>query len=251
MSDKIEVNLIAYTHMPLDIIYTAMRCCFYEGTPFQMYTECTWTSKEKKEELVERVIQSGHLSPIEHVSLTFAISGIDRNCSHQLVRKRIASYSQQSLRYTNIVKNEDLDELRVILAGNRPSEEGIKIASRYYTDVTEDNYEYYLNSIIKYIEAVNRGVKKEQARNYLCSNVRTNLVMTLNLRSFLDLLGHRCCTRAQKPIRILANKMAEAVKRTREFKFIEKYLDAKCIQKGFCDESNSCGRRPKLKKDGE
>ena len=246
MSNNIKVDLIAYTPFPLDVVYTAMRCCYYAGTPNEMFQNCESIPEEKKIDLINKVIKSHHWSTIEHVSLTFAISGIDRNCSHQLVRKRIASYSQQSLRYTNITKDCDLKELYIIKAGNKPDEYGIQIASKYFTDVNKDNYLIYIDSLINYIEAINRGIKKENARNMLCSNTRTNLVMTLNLRSFLDLLGHRCCTRAQLPIRVLANKMAEVVRATGEFKFIERYLDAKCVQSGFCDEEQSCHRKPTL-----
>lgn len=249
MSNNINVDLIAYTPNPLDVIYTAMRCCYYAGTPNDMWDNKENYSYEDKIKLIKKVIGSKHWSTIEHVSLTFAISGIDRNCSHQLVRKRIASYSQQSLRYTNIAKNEDLNEIYILLAGNKPDEEGIAVASKYYTDVDITNYRHYLQSLAAYIEAVNKGMKKEKARNLLCSNIRTNIVMTLNLRSFLDLLGHRCCTRAQLPIRILANKMAEAVKTTGEFEFIDKFLGPKCEQNGFCDEGDMCCGRKKTLED--
>ena len=146
MSKNIKVNLIAYTPNPLDVIYTAMRCCYYAGTPNDMFQNRNNYTYEDKVNLVNRVIGSKHWSTIEHVSLTFAISGIDRNCSHQLVRKRIASYSQQSLRYTNIAKNEDLEELYTYLSGNKPIEDGIAIAEKYYTDVDESNYIHYLTS---------------------------------------------------------------------------------------------------------
>ena len=247
MSKNIKVDLIAYTPNPLDVIYTAMRCCYYAGTPNDMFQNRNNYTYEDKVNLVNRVIGSKHWSTIEHVSLTFAISGIDRNCSHQLVRKRIASYSQHSLRYTNIAKNEDLEELYTYLSGNKPIEDGIAVAEKYYTDVDESNYIHYLTSLMRYIEAINSGVKKEKARNLLCSNIRTNIVMTVNLRSFLDLLGHRCCTRAQLPIRILANKMAEAVRETGEFTFINKFLGPKCDQTGYCDEGEMCcGRKETL-----
>lgn len=245
MSEKIKVDLIAYTPNPLDVIYTAMRCCYNAGTPNEMYKNRSNYSYEDKIKLVNRVIGSHHWSTIEHVSLTFAIAGIDRNCSHQLVRKRIASYSQQSLRYTNIAKDCDLADLTGFRFGQRPTEEKIEFASRYYTDVNEKNCEHYISTLYDYCVAVENGMKKEEARNLLSSNVRTNLVMTVNLRSFLDLLGHRCCTRAQKPIRILANKMKEAVKATGEFEFIDKFLGPKCEQNGFCDEGEMCCGRKK------
>lgn len=247
MSKNIKVDLIAYTPNPLDVVYTAMRTCYYAGTPNSMFTNRESYTEEAKLKLCKKVIGSGHWSTIEHVNLTFAISGIDRNCSHQLVRKRIASYSQQSLRYTNIAGECDLDELYSYLAGNKPEEDGIALASKYYTDVTKDDYMYYLKSIMQYLEAINKGMKKEKARNYLCSNVRTNIEMTCNLRSFLDFLGHRCCTRAQYPIRHLANEMARVVKETGEFKFIEPFLGPKCEQRGYCDEGEMCcGRKDTL-----
>jgi thymidylate synthase (FAD) len=236
MSNKIKVKLIGLTPNPLDVIYCAMRCCYSSLTPDKIWEEDI--TREKKIELVEKVIKSKHWSTIEHVSLTFAISGIDRNCSHQLVRKRIASYSQQSLRYVDICKSytlEDLSQLDV--------KKGIEVASKFYTDVNENNWEYYISSLIHYIEAINNGSKKEEARNLLCSNIRTNIVMTLNLRSFLDLLGNRMCTRAQKPIRILANKMVEAVKEADngELDFLYKYFAPKCVQNNRCEEEHGCG----------
>lgn len=247
MSNNIKVDLIGYTPNPLDVVYTAMRTCYYAGTPNDMFENINSFTEENKLKLVKKVISSGHWSTIEHVNLTFAISGIDRNCSHQLVRKRIASYSQQSLRYTNIAIDCDLNELYTYLSGNKPDEEGIKIASTYYTDVTLKNYMYYIKSLIQYLEAIKNGEKKENARNYLCSNIRTNLVMTLNLRSFLDLVGHRACTRAQLPIRRLANEMIKVVKNTHEFNFIESFLAPKCEQIGYCNEGDMCcGRKPTL-----
>ena len=246
MSKNIKVELIAYTPNPLDVVYTAARCCYYAGTPNEMFKKCKDISVEDKTALVLKVVKSQHTSVLEHVSLTFAISGIDRNCSHQLVRKRIASYSQQSLRYTNIAKDLSLEELYPFIGGNVPIDKGVELASKYYTDVTEHNYLYYLKSLIVYLESIKEGAKKEEARNYLCSNIRTNLVMTLNLRSFLDLLAHRLCTRAQFPIRFLVSEMAKEVSTNKDFDFIQDFLGSKCIQLGYCTEENSCGKMKKL-----
>lgn len=247
MSKNIQVDLIAYTQNPLDILYTAMRTCYYKGTPNEMFKNRDNYTKEDKEKLVKRVISSHHTSPLEHLYFTLAISGIDRNCTHQLVRTRHASYSQQSLRYTDISTECDLDELVVIYCGNKPDSYGVLVASKYFTDVDENNYRFYIGSMIEYIRAIKRGVKKEEARNLLCSNVRSNIVVSLNARSLLNFLGHRACTRAQKPIRILANKIIECIKQTGEFGFLEDLLGPKCEQMGFCNEGGMCcGRKPTL-----
>ena len=95
------VTVLAYTPNPLDVIYAAFRQCYHKG-----FIADKWDSilegepaTAEKEQFIQTLVQSGHLSPLEHVSFTFAISGISRALSHQLVRHRIASYSQQSQRY--------------------------------------------------------------------------------------------------------------------------------------------------------
>lgn len=247
MSKNIKVDLIKYTPNPLDVAYTAMRCCYYKGTPNDMFKNIDKYTKEDKLKLIKKVIKSGHLSTIEHLYFTFAISGVDKNCTHQLVRHRLASYSQQSLRYTNIIEECSFEELSLYINKQKSVEDGISLASKYYTDVDETNYIHYLSSIREYIKAINNGVKKEKARNLLCSNIRSNIVVSMDARSLLNFLAHRCCTRAQQPIRILANKMIDCIKQTNEFEFLEELLGPKCIQNGFCNEGDMCcGRKPTL-----
>lgn len=247
MSNNIQVDLIAYTQNPLDVLYTAMRTCYYKGTPNEMFKNKDSYTQEEKEKLVKKVISSHHESPLEHLCFTIAISGIDRNCSHQLVRTRHASYSQQSLRYTNILEECSLEDLSLYINKQKSVEQGIKLASKYFTDVDENNYIHYLSSIREYIKAVKNGVKKEDARNLLCSNIRTNIVVSINARSLINFLGHRTCSRAQRPIRILANKIIKCIKQTGEFEFLSDLLGPKCEQLGYCNEENMCcGRKPIL-----
>lgn len=244
MTNNIEVELLNYTQNPIDTIYTAMRTCYSDKNPSEIWHECKNTPIENKKKLIEKVIKSGHTSTIECISLTFALNNIDRNISHQLVRKRIASYSQQSLRYVDVTKKYSPEFLKSSLDNE---EQGIKIAKEYYTDVTSENYKHYINSLVMYSEAIQNGCKKEEARNYLCTNIRTNLVMSLNLRSFIDLCAHRLCTRAQKPIRLTVQKMVKELKKNDDFDFIYKYLEPKCVLNGnICTEDNSCGRCPTL-----
>ena len=117
-----RVKLIQVTQNPIDVMWTAARTCYSAKSPVEMwetrYPENIdlldgYDNGEKEEivnkhwNLVKKVLDSGHQSIAEHVYFTFAIEGISRACSHQIVRHRIASYSQQSQRYVNLDKTFD------------------------------------------------------------------------------------------------------------------------------------------------
>ena len=94
-----KVSLIANTPHPEEVITLAAKMCYSNKTIDEM-------SIEEYEDFIKRLMELGHESPIEHVTFTFGIEGISRSASHQLVRHRIASYSQKSQRY---VKEDQFD----------------------------------------------------------------------------------------------------------------------------------------------
>ncbi|MCD6079834.1 MAG: FAD-dependent thymidylate synthase [Candidatus Omnitrophica bacterium] len=101
---QLRVKLLQMTENPLSLIYAACRQCYsasFAGDIFEKEID-----DEEKERFIKKVVESGHESPLEHVKFTFAIEGVSRALTHQLVRHRIASYSQQSQRY---VKEGDFD----------------------------------------------------------------------------------------------------------------------------------------------
>ncbi|MDD3679695.1 MAG: FAD-dependent thymidylate synthase, partial [Candidatus Shapirobacteria bacterium] len=93
---KLKVRLISYTKEPEKTVTAAIRQCYSSVGANQLLEK---TDQAAQERLISLVTASGHTSTIEHASFTFAIEGISRACSHQLVRHRIASFSQQSQRY--------------------------------------------------------------------------------------------------------------------------------------------------------
>jgi len=132
--------------------------------------------------------KQGHLSIFEHVSLTFEISEISRACSHQLVRHRIASYSQQSMRY---VAQIDLDY--VVPDSIQQNEE------------TVDIYEAAMWSAwVSYEALIAQGIKKEDARFVLPIATKTRIVMTMNLRELMHFIEVRTSPAAQWEIRAVA-----------------------------------------------
>lgn len=90
-----KVTLLSYTPDPEITVALAARTCYSSKLPLAI-------SKERAEHLIRELIERGHESVLEHASFTFAIEGISRVTSHQLVRHRLASYSQQSQRYVSV-----------------------------------------------------------------------------------------------------------------------------------------------------
>ena len=98
---SLKVKIIAHTPNPEEVVAQAAKLCYSPVGVDEIMEKMT---PEKIEKFVNNLISIGHESPLEHVTFTFAIEGISRACSHQLVRHRIASYSQQSQRYVKLDK---------------------------------------------------------------------------------------------------------------------------------------------------
>ena len=95
---KMKVILLKHTHEPEAIVAMAAKLCYSPSDVEDLNKKVTRGDQRK---FVERLMKMGHMSPVEHTSFTFAVEGISRACSHQLVRHRLASYSQQSQRYVS------------------------------------------------------------------------------------------------------------------------------------------------------
>ena len=138
-------------------------------------------------------LRDGHESILEHASATFEISGISRACSHQLVRHRIASYSQESQRYV------DADDLAVVMPAAIAENPAARAA-----------WEGLMAEVAAtYRELRELGVRKEDARFVLPNAAETRLVLTMNFRSLRHFFRLRLTPRAQWEIRELATRMLE------------------------------------------
>ena len=109
----------------LPIIYTACRTCYSEQLPDQIWDKAVsrQVADEKQQNLVRKVMESGHGSTIEHVNFTFAISGVTRTLSHQLVRHRAGTaFDQQSQRYVSFKKRDNFTIPDSITKGDLPDD---------------------------------------------------------------------------------------------------------------------------------
>ena len=239
-----KVKLIQVTQSPIDVMWVAARTCYSAKSPIDMFDkDCPAIYEPSYEEivnkhwnLVKKVLDSGHQSVAEHVYFTFAIEGISRACSHQLVRHRAGIvFSQQSQRYVEI-KEDVFNLLRW--------EEAKPILDKYFIDVNTSNWQEYLDCLKHYLHHIQMGMKPEDARNVLPNATKTNITMSLNYRELIHISNLRLCSRSQKEIRDLFKAIKKEVE-AREPKLAE-YLIPTCEKQGFCTEHQCCGRKPRL-----
>lgn len=220
-----KVELINYTPQPERTVAIAARMC-YSDVGIDELSENM--SDEKVRSFLQKLVDLGHESPIEHASFTFAIEGISRACSHQLVRHRLASYSQKSQRYVQE------DQFQYVIP---PS---------YADKGIEDRFEERMKIIQQwYNEDIEAGVPKEDARYNLPNACQTQLMVTMNARELWHFFRLRCCLRAQWEIRAVAESMLCEAKKVAPLLF-EKAGPA-CVY-GPCSEGKmNCGKSKEVR----
>lgn len=179
------------------------------------------------EDFIRRMLKAEHAheSPLEHVSLTWHIT-CSRACSHQLVRHRIASYSQQSQRYVR------MDDLPVIVPPSILKDHDAWIDFVTHMGDAEDEYR----------ELINSGIPAEDARYLLPNAVATQVVVSMNFRSLRNFFAERCCNRAQWEIRVIANQMLETCRSLYPCVFED--VGPHCMKLKHCPEAKPCGKQP-------
>ncbi len=216
-----QVELLYHTPDPERAIATAARLCYAPvGASELMET----MPPERVQSVLSTIMSSGHFSTLEHASYTFAIDGVSRALTHQLVRHRLASFNQQSQRYVKFK-----DGIEVVKPGSVSESPE---ASRVFDEAmaaAEDAYAALLEL----------DVPAEDARFVLPNAAETKIVVTMNVRELLHFFGLRCCNRAQWEIRELALKMLELVRPTAPYVFVD--AGAPCVR-GACPEGKmTCG----------
>ncbi len=218
-----QVTLINYTPNPELTIAAAARSSASHHPVEELWGNL---GPQRIDDLLGQLVKSGHLSPFEHASFTFSIQGISRVTSHQLVRHRIASYTQQSQRYVK------LSERRYITP---PTISRSPTLSSKYHQVVGAAYDLYSHML----EA---GIPAEDARYVLPQAVETQLVMTMNARELIHACSLRLCLRAQWEILELFEKIKAEVEKVAPR--IGAELKPKCYRLGYCDERETCGIFP-------
>lgn len=230
-----KVILLEHTPNPEQIIAMAAKLCYSKVG----VEELKDTLDEKSvQSFLQRLVDLGHESPLEHIGFTFGIEGISRSCSQQLVRHRMASFSQQSQRYVNLDKTFDYITPDCIK----------DYCEKYYDDLMAKIYDSYvaMSSFLK-DKFIENGIDEKSAEKKAIENARyilpnaceTKLVVTMNARSLLNFFKLRCCNRAQDEIRAVADEMLKLCKEVAPMIF--SHAGAPCMH-GKCTEGKmSCG----------
>lgn len=216
------VKLVRHTPEPERTVAMSARLCYSPIGAAQLEEKI---SDEQAAKLVRKLVSMGHLSTLEHVTFTFAIEGVSRVLTHQLVRHRIASYSQQSQRY---VKEHDFETIVPASIASKP-----EAKAKFDKLMTEIQ--------AMYDEFIALDIPAEDARYILPNATETKIVCTFNARSLLNFFSLRCCTRAQWEIRALANEMLRQCQAVAPVIF--ENAGPTCVSEGVCHEgAMSCGR---------
>jgi thymidylate synthase (FAD) len=179
-------QLLAITPNAEQVIETAGRTCYQSNDK---------ANPETAGILIQKLIKSGHDSVLEHASATFRISGVSRALTHQLVRHRLYSFSQQSQRYVNEKQFDYVIPPSVYELNEK------KLSLMNYAD----EFRRDMESIqIMYEKWKHYGLKNEDARFVLPNACCSEIVVSANFREWRRIFSVRCDKHAQWEIRIMA-----------------------------------------------
>lgn len=240
-----KVTLLAHTPNPEATVAAAAKLCYSPSTIESIKEGLT---PEKTAAFVEMLAEIGHESPIEHVSFTFGVEGISRACSHQLVRHRIASYSQKSQRYVNEDSFEYIipPEVEAIPEAKEEFIRQMEAIDKGYKNLaellTQKHTEAFILEGLDEKTALQKAKKKaiEDARFLLPNACETKIVVTMNARSLMNFFRHRCCNRAQWEIKEVADQMLKLVSEVAPNLF--KNAGPSCIAGGCPEGKMTCGK---------
>ena len=215
-----KVTLINHTKNPDRICAAAAQSCYSEKGAAELFET---TTEDRAEKMISKVVGMGHLSVVEHAHFTFSVEGVSRSLTHQLVRHRLASYSQQSQRYVS------MDRASYVVP---PSVSADERSKELYSKAMDDIWRTY--------HQLAEWLPKEDARYVLPNACHTNITVTMNARELWHFFNLRCCRRAQWEIRLMAWKMLAEAKKVAPVLFGD--AGPGCFR-GACPEGEySCGK---------
>ncbi len=221
-----KVTLLAHTPEPERLVAAAAKLCYSQKADIDSLMESL--TPEATEKFLNKLVELNHGSPLEHVSFTFAIEGVSRAFLAQQSRHRLQSMSVRSQRYCSE------ENFETIMPSTVRENDEARIA---YRSVEAD-----IKNAYKKMQQV--GITNEDARSVLPNSCETRMIITMNARELLHYFGERCCVRAQKEIRTVANEMLRQCKEVAPIIF--KNAGPKCT-KGYCPEGKmTCGARPTM-----
>lgn len=218
--EDMKVTLLSYTKDAERLCAAAARSCYSKKGASRLLEEI---DEQRAGKAISEITGMGHHSVIEHAYYTFSVEGVSRALTHQLVRHRIASFSQQSQRYVSL---KDPSYVTPPSIAQDPE--------------LKEEFEALMRSAWECYRRLSEKVPAEDARYVLPNACTTNITVTMNARELWHFFSLRCCNRAQLEIRQVADEMLRQVKQVSPSLFSE--AGPGCVR-GPCPEGKmSCGR---------
>lgn len=245
-----NITLITHTPDPERLVAAAAKLCY---SPAQVDRLMEGLTPEKTASFLNKLVEMGHQSPLEHAVFTFALEGVSRALLAQITRHRMASFSVQSQRY---VAENDFDYVipPAIQENDKALEafqEAMGEADEAYNRIAGLLEDSYLEELVregKDTPSARSAAKKraiEDARFVLPNACDTKMIVTMNARSLWNFFSLRCCQRAQWEIRAAAEEMLGLCKKAAPLLF--QGAGPGCVR-GDCPEGRmSCGRSKEMR----
>lgn len=246
-----QVKLLRYTEEGEKLIASAAKLCYSRSGVDDIEESL---DDDKIGSFLSHLVDLNHESPIEHVNFTFGVEGVSRTLTHQLVRHRIASYSQQSQRYVKLDQFEYI--VPPAVAKNRKAKElflkAMEEDQKYYNEIVSILQSEYFNELIgegiSEKQAISKSEKQaiEDARYIFPNACETKIVFTMNARTLMNFFRLRTCNRAQWEIRDMSTVMLKKIKEV--YPTLFKGAGPGCLN-GPCPEGKmTCGKMEEVRK---
>lgn len=235
----LQVRLVRYTAEPEEIAAMGAKLCY---SPAGLDELEGGIKKTEQGAFITKLMEMGHLSPLEHAGFTFAIEGVSRSLLAQITRHRIASFSVQSQRYVSEHSQNNNDQVFDYIIPPRVEELGPAYVETFHRqmETIQGWYDFWLSAF-----AVDGRPSPEDARFVLPNAAETKILLTMNARELLHFFSLRCCNRAQWEIKELATRMLQLVKRVAPHIFSA--AGPSCLA-GPCPEGKmTCGKRNEVR----
>jgi len=254
---KPKVILISHTNDPENTVAMAAKLCYSKSNLTDLQEKIEQKDQAK---FIKHLAEVGHESVLEHAVFTVGIEGISRACSHQLVRHRLASYSQQSQRYCSFedehfeyivppnifkaIKNFQAESSRRVEKSTIPLDPFSHPQFKKAMKAAKDAYKELCDLMRS--AGIPESNIPEDARFALPNAAATRIIVTMNARSWRHFFNLRCCGRAQWEIRHIAQEIYKLLRDVAPNIFAG--CGPKCAVTGECPEGKrSCGKMKEMK----
>ena len=225
---ELRVELLQHNAEPEKIAALAAKLCYSGADLADLQEKVT---NDEQTDFIKKLIGMGHFSVFEHVSFTFGVEGVSRALTHQLVRHRLASYSQKSQRYVKAGEKFPFIMPHTVAENSE----------------AQEIFNETINQISKaYNKLLDLGMPAEDARYLLPNACETKIIVTMNARELLHFFALRSCNRAQWEIRELSDKMLALCYRVAPAIF--ENAGPGCVNKGCTEGKFTCGQAAQVRK---